>query len=120
MLENYYRTNFPTDSDNEPCAVGKNEGYAYIFFPEPSNVETVHLPNIVLASVCEFLPDGRNPGGHLPNKLQDPHLRLPQPLRVICRHGQTGRLLLALRLSPQGQDPREHGCQCQIQFLESL
>ena len=32
-IDNYYKTNFPTDSDQEPCSYGKNEGYSYIFFP---------------------------------------------------------------------------------------
>ena len=40
-IDNYYKTNFPTDSDQEPCSYGKNEGYSYIFFPEPNDLSTV-------------------------------------------------------------------------------
>ena len=32
--DNYYRSNFPTDSDFEPCSYGKNDQYPFVYFPD--------------------------------------------------------------------------------------
>ena len=40
-LDNYYKSNFPTDSDHEPCSYGKNSEYPFVYFPDIDDVETV-------------------------------------------------------------------------------
>lgn len=42
-LDNYYKTNFPTDSDGKPCAYGDHSAYPYIFFPDINNVHNVNI-----------------------------------------------------------------------------
>lgn len=45
--DNYYKTNFPTDSDGKPCAYGDNSAYPYIFFPDINNIK-----NRVCVAIC--------------------------------------------------------------------
>lgn len=42
-IENYYKANFPTDSDHIPCGYSKNEQYPMVYFPDISNPTQVHL-----------------------------------------------------------------------------
>ena len=54
-VENFYKTNFPTDSDNNPCAYGDNEQFAFVYFPDVNDINTVTI-SFILESLCEFMP----------------------------------------------------------------
>ena len=40
-VDNYYKSNFPTDSDGEPCSYGKNADYAFVYFPDINDISKV-------------------------------------------------------------------------------
>lgn len=41
--DNYNKSNFPTDSDNIPCAYGANKNYPFVYFPNINDISLVHL-----------------------------------------------------------------------------
>ena len=40
--DNYYKSNFPTDSDFEPCSYGKNDQYPFVYFPDINDPSIVN------------------------------------------------------------------------------
>lgn len=42
-IDNYIKTNFPTDSDNIPCGYGINSNYQFVYFPNINDISTVNL-----------------------------------------------------------------------------
>ena len=39
--DNYYKSNYPTDSDFIPCAYGQNEKYPMVYFPDVYDISLV-------------------------------------------------------------------------------
>lgn len=54
IQENYYKSNYPTDSDFVPCAYGPNEKYPMVYFPDVSDITKVtsNFTQRVCVSVC--------------------------------------------------------------------
>ena len=41
--ENYFRTNFPTDSDSIPCGYATNAEFSFVYFPDIHDITTVWI-----------------------------------------------------------------------------
>ena len=55
MKENYYKSNYPTDSSHIPCAYAQNEKYPMVYFPDINDPTTVFyflIHKRVCVSVC--------------------------------------------------------------------
>ena len=41
--ENYYKSNFPTDSSHVPCAYAENQKFPMVYFPDINNIALVYF-----------------------------------------------------------------------------
>ncbi len=57
--DNYYKSNYPTDSDFVPCAYGQNEKYPMVYFPDVNDFTKVNCVSNRSESMCQRMPQPR-------------------------------------------------------------